>query len=105
MQIEEEFALCARGRIGAGGSNRDIFMVRSAICGLGQACAVAGGLVSEMFARADDSEAFVVEQALDFKNSFDVLATIETMAAGAFYRLKRGEFGFPIAQDKSFCGG
>jgi hypothetical protein len=58
-----------------------------------------------MLAGADDGEAFVVEEALDFEDCFDVFATIETMAAGTFYRLERGKFRFPVAQDESFCGG
>jgi hypothetical protein len=58
-----------------------------------------------MLAGADDGETFVVKKTLDFENGFDVLAAIEAMAAGAFYRLERGKFCFPVAQDESFGRG
>ena len=105
MQIEEEFSLSARRRIGARGSHGGAFMMRAARGGVADACAVTGGLVGEMFARSNDGETFVVEQALDLENCFDVLAAIETMAAWTFYRLERRKFRFPVAQDESFCRG
>ena len=58
-----------------------------------------------MFARAGDSESFVVEQALDLENGFDVFAAIQAVAAWAFNRLQRGKFGFPIAKDERFGRG
>src|ERR1700690_26303 len=54
-----------------------------------------------MLARAGDSETFVVKQPLDFENRLDVFAAIEAMAARALHWLKRGEFGFPVAQHES----
>jgi hypothetical protein len=67
-------------------------------------------LIGQMLAGADDGETFVVEQALDFKDGLDVLATIEAMAAGTFQGLERGEFeedkvpgwGYRAAQEKQF---
>ena len=105
MQIEEEFALGARGRLVTWGSLGRVFMARAARSSVADAYSVAGGLIGEMFTRANDGETFIVEQALDFEDGFDVLATIETMAAGAFHRLERREFRFPVAQDESFCRG
>ena len=105
MQIEEEFALGARGRVGARGSDGGAFVVRTARGGFANGYSIAGGLIGQMLAGANDGEAFVVEQALDFEDGFDVFATVEAMAAGTFYRLERGKFGFPVAQDESLCGG
>jgi len=56
-------------------------------------------------ARAGNGETFVVEEPLDFKNSFDVFAAVEAMAAGTFHRLERGKFRSPVAQDECLCRG
>lgn len=105
MQIEEEFALRARRRLVTGTSHGRDFMMRAARGGLANGYSIAGGLIGQMLAGADDGETFVVEQALDFKDGLDVLATIEAMAAGTFQGLERGEFRFPVTQDESFCRG
>jgi hypothetical protein len=96
VEIEEKLALGAEGGLAAGGGVR-------VADGLGRG-AVAGSFVREIFARAGYGEAFFVEQALDFEDGFDVFAAIEALAAGAFHRLERGEFGFPEAQDESLGG-
>lgn len=87
MQIEQEFALRARGRLRAGAARACFGMVRAAAGGGIGAHAVSGSLFSKMFARADNSKTFIVEKALDFKNCFNILAAIQPMAAGTFYRL------------------
>ena len=97
MQIEEEFALRARRRLVTGTSHGRGFMMRSARGGFANGYSIAGGLIGQMLAGADDGETFVVEQALDFKDGLDVLATVEAMTAWTFYWLKRGKFRFPVA--------
>jgi hypothetical protein len=80
-------------------------MMGAARDGFANGHSIAGGLIGQMLAGADDGETFVVEQALDFKDGLDVLATVKAMAAGTFHRLKRGKFRFPVTQDESFCRG
>ena len=105
MQIEEEFALRARRRLVTETSHGRDFMMGAARGGFANGYSIPGGLIGQMFAGANDGEAFVVEETLDFEDRFDVFAAVEAMAAGTFYRLKRGELRFPVAQDESFCGG
>src|SRR5579864_1858165 len=62
-------------------------------------------LLGQMAARSGDCEAFVVEQALDFEDGFDVFAAVHAVAAGALHGLQRGEFGLPVTQDERFGGG
>jgi hypothetical protein len=68
-------------------------------------CAFNLGVTSEEPARSGDSEALIVEKALDFKDRFDVFAAIEPVTAWAFYRLQRRKFGFPVAQNKGLGRG
>jgi len=56
-------------------------------------------------ARAGNGETFVVEEPLDFKNSFDVFAAVEAMAAGTLYRLQRGKLRLPVTQHEGLCRG
>src|ERR1700693_5285815 len=105
VQIEEEFALLARGRLAARCRSRNVRgggADGTAITGSGgiAACNIARFVAAlfEMFARACDSKTFFVEQALDFENRLDVFAAIQAMTAGALHRLQHGKFGFPIAQ-------
>jgi len=67
--------------------------------------AISGGLIGEMFAGANDGETLVIEKALDLENSFDVLAAIKAVAAGALHGLKRRKLRFPVAQDESLRRG
>ena len=60
-------------------------------------------LLREVATSTRDGESFVIEEALDFKDGFDIFAAIHAMAAGAFHRLQRGEFSLPIAQNERFC--
>jgi len=53
-----------------------------------------------MFPRSRDGKALVVEQPLDFEDSFDIFAAIQAVAAGALDGLQRGKFRFPIAQNE-----
>ena len=86
--------MCARGRLVARGS-----------CGGLSDGPPARALVSgKMLAGTGDCKTLFVEQALDFENSFDIFAAVEAMPAGTFYRLKSGEFRFPVTQDESFRG-
>ena len=110
VQIEEKFALSLRGSFAAGGRRMRVRGGANggAIVSSGIGAPVFAMLLTalfEMFARAGDRKTFVVEQALDFENGFDVFAAIEAMAAGAFHRLEHGKFGFPIAQDEGLGGG
>jgi hypothetical protein len=95
VEIEEEFAVRARGR----------FVARGGCGSTGGGLAIAAILADEMFARAGDGKTLFIEQALDFENGLNVFAAVEPMAAGTFYGLQRGEFGFPVAQDESLGGG
>ena len=99
MQVEEEFAMRARCRFAAGvrgGRFRASFALdRGRV-----SAAVPTREICKMFAGACDREAFFVEQAFDFENGFDVVAAVEAVAAGAFHRLQRWEFGFPVTQDE-----
>ena len=104
MQIEQEFAMSARCRLAArGGAWR--FRANFALGRRSLSTAVTIRQVGEMLAGADDGEAFVVEQPFYLKNGLDVLSAVQAMAAGTFYRLERGEFRFPVAEDESFCRG
>jgi hypothetical protein len=99
VQIEQEFAMRARCRFAAGvrgGRFRASFALdRGCVSDAVTACEIC-----KMLAGASDGEAFLVEQAFDFENGFDVVATVEAVAAGTFHRLQRREFGFPVAQDE-----
>jgi len=68
-------------------------------------CAFGVGVTCEEPARSGDSEALIVEQALDLEDRFDVFAAIEPVTAWAFYRLQRRKFGFPVAQNKGLGRG
>ena len=110
VKIEQKFALL--GRSGTSSRRRD--RTRSVQLGvspivtfalqflLAASCCVVFdvGVARQKSARAGDSEAFVVEQALNLENSFDVLAAIQAMATGAFHRLQRGEFGLPVTKNE-----
>jgi len=101
VQIEQEFALRARCRLATNRRSRRFGMsfaprVRS-LSSVVTTCEI-----SKMLAGAGDRETFLVEEALDFENGFDVVAAVEAMAAGTFYRLERRELGFPVAQDEGF---
>ena len=68
-------------------------------------CAFGVGVTCEEPARSGDSKALIVEQAFDFEYSFDVFAAIKPVTAWAFYRLQRGKFGLPVAQNEGLgCG-
>ena len=110
VQVEEKFALLARGSLAA-----RCRRVRVSVRGgaFGGAISSSGGAAAaaqvfplflapffKMFARAGDCKTFFVEQALDLENGFDVFAAVETMPAGTLYRLQHGKFSFPIAQDE-----
>jgi hypothetical protein len=101
VQVEQEFAVCARCRFAAGvrgGCFRASFALdRSRVSAAVTACEI-----RKMLAGACDRETFLVEEAFDFKNGFDVVAAVETMSAGAFHRLQSWEFGFPVTQDEGF---
>ena len=86
-------------------SCRRVRMICTCFASYAGVCSISGGLIGEMFAGTDDGETLFVEKPLDFENSFDVLAAIKAMSTGAFHGLKRGEFGLPVAQDESLCGG
>ena len=101
MQIEQEFALRARCGLATNRGNGR-FVVSFALRVHNVSGVVAGGHIGKMLAGAGNRETFLVEQALDFENGFDVVAPIEAMAARTFYRLQRGEFGLPVAQNESF---
>jgi hypothetical protein len=66
MQIKQEFAMRARRRL----------WTRSRGAGMARWFAITAVLLREMLPRAGDREAFVVEQAFDLENSFDVFAAI-----------------------------
>jgi hypothetical protein len=51
-------------------------------------------------ARASDGKTFVVEQALNLKNRFDVFTAVQPMPTGTFHRLQCGKFRLPVAQHK-----
>ncbi len=55
-------------------------------------------VAGEESAGASDGESFVIEQAFNFENRFDVFAAVEAVAAGAFHRLQCRKFRFPVAQ-------
>src|SRR5271167_3055467 len=109
VQIEQEFALLARRRFAAecrsvrvrGGS---FFAAIAGGCAAARVCARFPAALFEMFPCAGDCKTFVVEQALDLENRFDVFAAIEAMSAGTLHRLQHGKFGFPIAQDEGLSG-
>ena len=64
-------------------------------CAAARVCARFLAALFEIFARAGDCKAFVVEQALDFENRLDVFAAIEAMSAGTLHRLQAWEIRFP----------
>src|SRR5580704_2874774 len=111
VQIEEKFALSLRGSFAAG--RRGVGVRGRTDCtaiarGGGVACRVVAVFLAaffEVFARSGDRKTFVVEQALDFENGFDVFAAVEAMAAGTLHGLQHGKLGFPIAQDEGLGGG
>jgi len=103
VEIEQEFLV----RTGRGamlrrndGRRKNFAMRFRAYARLGAAI-----LLGKVLARARDREALFIQQALDFEDGFDILAAIKTVAARAFYGLKRGEFGLPVAQDEGFRRG
>jgi hypothetical protein len=101
VQIEQEFALRARCRLATNRRSRRFdmsFAPRVASFSAG----VTGGNVGQMFSGTGNRETFLVEEALDFENGFDVVAAVEAMAAGTFYRLQRRKFAFPVTQDEGF---
>src|SRR3984885_14676498 len=55
-----------------------------------------------MLAGARDRETFLVEEALDFEDGFDVVAPIKAMAARTFYGLQHRKLGLPVAQYEGF---
>src|ERR1700735_1003572 len=63
------------------------------------------GVAGKKPSGAGDGKSFVIEQAFNFENGFDVFAAVEAMAAGAFHRLQRGKFRFPVAKDESLGRG
>src|SRR5215472_4272444 len=105
MQIKKEFLVSAgRGTVLRGNDRRLYgFNVRFADPRRRRAT-VSSSLLSEVLTCTRDGKALFVEQALDFKDRFDVLAAIQAVSARAFHWLKGREFGFPIAQDEGFCG-
>src|SRR5580700_8223860 len=90
VQIEEEFALRARGWLAMSASCRRVRMICTSFASYAGVCSISGGLIGEMFAGTDDGETLFVEKPLDFENGFDVLAAIKAMSTGAFHGLKRG---------------
>ncbi len=107
VQIEQEFAMRARSWLATGvGGGRCCasFVFAYGGGGNGAAAVVAARKVGKMFAGTGDREAFLVEEALDFENGFDVVAAIEAMAAGTFHGLERGKFSFPVAKDERLGG-
>src|SRR5580704_4735495 len=102
VQIEQEFAMRARCRFATSGRGWR-FGVSLALRRRRVSAAMTTCEVSKMLAGAGDRETLFIEQALDFKNGFDVVAAVEAMAARTFYRLQSWEFRFPVAQDESFC--
>src|ERR1700684_3880570 len=58
-----------------------------------------------MLAGARDGKTFIIKQALNLENGFDILATIQTMTARALHGLKSRKICLPIEQNKGFCGG
>src|SRR5260370_487399 len=59
-------------------------------------------VLAEMPPRARDCESLVVQQPLDAEDHIHIVLAVESTAAGAFQRLKHGEFGFPVAKDERF---
>src|SRR5258708_6601321 len=57
-------------------------------------------VLAEMPPRTRDGESFVVEEPLDAEDHIHVVLAVEPTAAGAFQRLKHGEFGFPVTKDE-----
>jgi len=103
VEIEQELLMSARcGTMFRGNDWRlNNFPARYARC-CRRSAAVLSSMLCEVLARARNRKAFFVEQALDFKDCFDILAAVKAVAAGALYRLKRWELGLPIAQDEGF---
>src|ERR1700726_4327601 len=85
-------------------SRRRGFVIYTCFTRRAEAAAIRSGLIGQMFASSDDGETFVVEEALNFENCFNVLAAIQAMPTRAFHGLERRKFRLPVAQDKRFCG-
>jgi hypothetical protein len=63
------------------------------------------GVARKKSTGSGDGKSFVIEQAFNFENGFDVFAAIEAMAAGTLHRLQRGKFRLPVAKDESLGRG
>src|SRR5271155_5266383 len=89
VQIEQEFLMRARAVFWMGSGRRFDCCRR-----------VFAAVLRQIFARARDREALVVQQPLDLEDDLDILAAIQAASVGSLHRLKRREFALPIAQDE-----
>ena len=102
VEIEQEFSMRARGALGT--CRLSCNMGRGGSFARGALLSVCAILLRKMLSCAGNRESLFVKEALDFEDGLDILAAVEAVAARAFHRLERGEFGLPIAQDKSLRG-
>jgi hypothetical protein len=105
VKVEEKFSIRMRSRPAARGRGNFSHGTRSGFGAYARALAARSVALCQMLARSGDSEPLFVQQALDFENGLNVLASVQALAGGAFHWLKSGKFGFPEAQDERFRAG
>jgi hypothetical protein len=67
---------------------------------MGDSGAIFPALLRQVFPRTRYREALLVQQAFDLEDRVNILAAIQPMSTRALDRLKGGELGFPVAQNK-----